>query len=296
MKLVRLYKYNYLHNSSFSCDIINENTLTKNNICVSLYNRQGNIIEQKCEIDNKKYYIAASIINPIQYNMLKDNNGVLKKITYDVYGKKHIDDAKISDISHNIIMPNKNKEAILFKIRIPGLDPQDVSIELDKNYFIVKKDENHAIKMHYEQEENNKFALLKTKPVIDEEYFLIYATDSSTVFFISQNLKEKYIMDLYNNIITVLKLENSGELNPFLKYKILDKDIQYDRFNEPIQINGVSTICTTNNALINKYRYKAYDRYIDDYRFINDLEYIDSIILDQDLFIPIEFIREVYIV
>ena len=66
-------------------------------------------------------------------------------------------------------------------------------------------------------------------------------------------------------------------------------------YNEPVQIDGKSTITAGKNPLLKSYSYIAYDRYPDDYKFIGDLRYVDWIMLDPELEIPIHFAREVYI-
>ena len=294
MRLVRLYRYNYLDNTSLCCDIKDGNKKFRDNGCMTLYNKKGEIVEQKYNIGGKEYYAVPSITNSVWYNALKDQDGVLKKFVYDKYNGSHIEDAGSVDIGHNILKP-KDGEIDLFRVEIPGTEPQNISIASDDSYFVIKKDENHATKMHYEKAPDDKFPLLETRAIIDEEYSLVYAKKGVSVFFITQNLKEKCIMDLHENTITQLILEQTPELNPFLSYKVKNLDIQYDEFNEPIQINGVSTITPEKNPLLRTYSYTAYDRYIDDYRYTCDLHYIDWIMLDAELNIPIHFAREVFI-
>ena len=295
MRLVRLYRYNYLDNTSLSCDILDGNKRFRDNGCLCLYNRKGDIVEQEYNIGGKKYIATPSITNSVWYNLLRDENGVLKKFVYSGYKGRYIEDAGQVDIGHNVLKP-KNGEIQLFRIEIPGLEPQDISIESDDAFFVIKKDENHATKMHYEKAtEDDDFPLLETRAIIDEEYSVVYAKKGLDVFFISQNFQEKCIMNLHENIIETLQLEQTPDLNPFLSYKVLNKGIQYDEFNEPIQINGMSTVTKESNPLLRTYGYIAYDRQIEDYKFIGDLRYVDKIVLDPDLEIPIQFTREVYI-
>ena len=294
MRLVRLYRYNYLDNTSLSCDILDGNKKFRDNGCLSLYNKKGDIVEQKYHIGGKEYFATPSITNSVWYNILKDENGVLKKFVYDDYNGRHLEDAGSLDIGHNVLQP-KNGEIHLFTIQIPGLEPQDVSIVSDNSFFVIKKDANHATKMHYEKSQDNEFPLLETKAIIDEEYSVVYAKKGLSIFFISESLSEKCIMDLKENTIETLQLEQTPELNPFLRYKVINKDIQYDEYNEPVQIDGKSTITAGKNPLLKSYSYIAYDRYPDDYKFIGDLRYVDWIMLDPELEIPIHFAREVYI-
>ena len=294
MRLVRLYRYNYLDNTSLSCDILDGNKRFRDNGCLSLYNKKGDIIEQVYNISGNKYIATPSITNSVWYNILRDENGVLKKFVYAGYKGRYIEDAGQVDIGHNVLKP-KNGEIQLFRIEIPGLEPQNISIESNDAFFVIKKDENHATKMHYETYDGNDFPLLETRAIIDEEYSVIYAKKGLDVFFISQNIKEKYIMNLRENTIDILQLEQTPDLNPFLSYKVINRDIQYDEFNEPIQINGMSTVAKESNPLLRTYGYIAYDRQIEDYKFIGDLRYVDKIVLDPDLEIPIQFTREVYI-
>ena len=294
MRLVRLYRYNYLDNTSLSCDILDGNKQFRDNGCLTLYNKRGDIVEQKYHIDGKEYFATPSITNSVWYNIMKDENGVLKKFVYDGYNGKHIEDAGSLDIGHNVLKP-VDGEIELFTIEIPGLAPQNISIASNDSFFVIKKDENHATKMHYEKSTDDKFPLLETKAIIDEEYSIVYAKKGLSVFFITENLSEKCIMDMHGNTIESLQLEQTPELNPFLRYKVTNRDIQYDEYNEPIQIDGASTITKESNPLLKIYSYKAYDRYADDYRYTCDLHYVDWIMLDPELEIPIHFAREVYI-
>ena len=294
MRLVRLYRYNYLDNTSLSCDILDGNKQFRDNGCLTLYSRNGDVIEQKYHIREKEYFATPSITNSVWYNILKDKDGVLKKFVYDRYDGCHLEDAGQIDIGHNVLQP-KDGEIQLFKIEIPGLEPQNISIASDDSYFVIKKDENHATKMHYEKSENELFPLLERHAVIDEEYSIVYAKKGIDVFFISQNLNEKCIMNLHENTIEQLQLEQTPELNPYLSYRVTNKDIQYDEYNEPIQIDGKSTVTPSTNPLVKTYSYTAFDRYNDDYKFIGDLHYVDWIMLDPELEIPIHFAREVYI-
>lgn len=294
MRLVRLYRYNYVDNTSLSCDILDGNKKFRDNICMSLYNRKGDVIERKYIIDNKEYYATPSITNSMWCNILKDENGILKKFVYDKYDGKHIEDAGSLDIGHNVIKP-QDGEVQIFSVTIPGLAPQSISIELDNSYFVIKRDENHAAKMHYERSADEKFPLLETRAIMDEEYSIVYAKKGVSIFFISENIREKNIMDLHNNTIETLEIEQTPEFNPFLRYKVINRNIQYDEYNEPIQINGASTVCPSSNPLVRSYSYIAFDRFIEDYRYTCDLTYVDQIILDPDLEIPVQFVREVYI-
>lgn len=295
MKLVRLYQYNYIENTSLSCDVIDGNKLSHDNSCLSIYNKNYEVIEQEYMINGKKYVYIPSLTSSIGYNLLKDEQGILKKFVYDKYNGRHIEDAGSIDFGHNIIKPNDG-EINLFKVEMIGSDIQNVIIDVDDGYFVAMKDENHAVKMHYERkDENSLLPLIDTQIVTDEEYSIIYANDNSTVFFISQTDTEKCIMNLRNSTIETLALEKTMEFNPFLRYRVTNKNIQYDDYNEPIQIDGISTVYEEKNQLLLSYAYTAYDRFVEDYKYTEQLKYIDHIKLDQDLEIPVQFYREVYI-
>lgn len=293
MKLVRLYRYNYIDNTSLSCDIIDGNKNRRDNGCLCIHNRKGDVIEKEYNISGNKYFATPSITSHVWYNVIRDENGILKKFVYDRYNGRHIENAGSVDIGHNVIA-QKEGEVHLFTIKIPGFDSQDIDIEIEKNYAIIKNDENHAVKIHYVKSEDETFPLLEARAVIDEKYSIVYGTDNFSVFFISENIREKTIFDLYNNEIRVLRVEQISDINPFLRYRVIDSSIQYDEYNEPIQIDGISTTIQNTNPLLKQYSYKAYDRQVEDYKYPGDIIYNDCITLDPELDIPIQFDREVY--
>jgi hypothetical protein len=90
---------------------------------------------------------------------------------------------------------------------------------------------------------------------------------------------------------------------PFLTYKIKScsdpkiDDIVYDEYNEPVQINGISTLtqlCDVDeNHIYRCYTYKAIMRNIYDWGYPEELTYVDTLSINK-LSGVVRFIRQVF--
>lgn len=234
-------------------------------------------------IGRDTYVVPILDIGAPHNDYLIDGDGKKKKLVLTRNGYEARDIIK-SDITPNI-PPIVDGKATLF-----NANGNDISITLNEGEYLTKYND-----VFY------KTTFIGNTVYYLEKYYLVETFDGWNTFFISKNDHEMCVIDSFGEVRSMVQYDRVESDIPFLTYKIksctdpMIDDIVYDEYNEPVQINGVSTFSCHDDKyhMIRRYGYKAIMRNIYDWGYPEELTYVDRLSINK-LSGVVRFIRQVF--